>query len=513
MDKLSNEEIRAILRNIYEKRSSEGLWVFIKDHFGLEIPRKKICPDHDSPFDFVCAVFFQEYANIIAVANRNGGKTMNFAALDAVNSYMWDDCETATIGAIEMQAKRCYRYFARWIRVVPILVETVIASLQSMTSFKNGSIVEILIGTLAGVNAPHPQKVFVDEIELMAWNVLQEVFSMAASKGDIDAATILTSSRKFANGPMERLLEESIKRNIKVFRWCIMETVAKHDPDICRKSIFHEDCQGRCLEVEGYYPHKDAVAAKGRLDDDTWDSQWRSKKASTKGLVYPGFDPLVHIQITTPDLHAPLYLAEDFGFAEGHANVVGFFQVTPSGKKIMLDEIWIEGKIDDEIIDMVEEKLLELGFVDQKFADPEKREEYQYQFNAKVEAWYCPPEEPSKIKIRNDRGYRILTQNDPTIRKIVVGLPPIRKDLKDRMIVFDPKCIMTTWEMGKYSNKKRADGTFLNEPDKKLDNGPDMLRYFYINKYPPDLAGHFTPDRMESMDDRPITGGIRDMDF
>lgn len=503
--KLSDKEIRAILRTIYEEKDKEGLWYFIKEFFEVSIPRKKICIDHDAPFDFVCAVFFQEYEDVIAIANRNGGKTIDFSILDVLNSYLHDNCETATIGAIEMQAAKCYSYVQRWNRKVKIFFKQLVSSLRSMTTYRNGSTIEILIATISGVNAPHPQKVFIDEVELIEWTVLQEAFSMAASKGKIKGQTILTSSRKFAYGPMERLIEEADERGFKIFRWCIMETVEKHDPEVCAKTKFHQYCQNRCQDVDGYYSFTDTVKKVQKLDEDTWDSQWMSWRPMAKGLVYPQFNDLVNVVPCPPDLGLDLELSEDFGFAEGHADVIGFWQ-TFSNKKRLLDSIWVEGKTDDELIEMVEDKLVELGFVLPRYADKSKRAEYRYQFIAKVRAWYVPPEEPGKIAIRSRLGYKVITQTDPAIRKVVAGIPLIRKDLKDMMLEIDPKNKMVIWEMKKYPNKKRGDGTYLDEPDKKFDNAPDMIRYYYINRFPPVDSGSLSREPKREHSPSPMSG-------
>lgn len=512
---LNERQIKESLREIHETKNKDALWLWIKLVFKTEIPRKAICKDHDAPFDFISDVFFGNVKDVIAVANRGGGKTIDFSILDALNSYLFDNCETATVGAIEEQAKKCYAYFQSWITGIPIFAKELVDSLQSMTKFYNGSLVQILTGTIRGVNSPHPQKAFFDEVELMTWQVIQEAFSMAQSKGDIKGQTILTSTRKFAYGPMERLLEEAPQRGFTVYIWCIMETIERHDSAMCEMSIFNADCQGRCQECDGFYKLEDAVAAKRKLDDDTWDSQWRCLKPSSTGLVYPQFNDRIHIQPCPPDLGAELYLAEDFGFAEGHANPVGFFQEF-AGKKKMIGEVWAEGKTDDEIIDLVEEKLVELGFVQQRYMDMKKAKrpegEWKGQFTSKVKAWYCPCEEPSKITLRKRAGYRVSTITEPEIRKISYGTPLIRKDLADEMLFFDPSCFGTISEFKKYPNRKRADGTILDEPDKKFDNGPDMVRYFYMNHVSGAYGGGF-PTEKRNTDNTPITSGVMDMTF
>ena len=509
-DTLNEKQIFEALETIYKTQNRDALWIWIKSIFGVEIPRKSICPEHDAPFDFVADVFFQLYPQIIAVANRSGGKTLNFSILDALNMYLHSNCEIATVGAIEDQAKRCYRYFQGWTQQIAIFKQKLIDSLMSMSRFSNNSTLEILTGTIRGVNSPHPQIVFLDEIELMTWIVLQEAFSMAQTKNHIRGQTIVTSTRKFAYGPMERLLTEAEQRGFRIYKWCILEVLEKHDPIECSQTKFGQnECQGRCDQYQGYYSFADTVSKYLNLDADTWDSQWRCKKPSLSGLVYPQFNEFLHVKPIKPDYGMELELAEDFGFAQGHANVIGFFQTTPSGENRMIDEIWVEGKTDEQIVDLVEDKLIELGFVDKRFATDKKA--HKIQFTSKVKAWYCPPEEPSKIYIRQQRGYRVIAQTDSEKRKVTFGLPLIRKDFEDMKLFFDIKCKGTIIEMKTYPLDKRSDGTILDVPAKKFDNGPDMVRYFYINKYAGISAGSLTEAMKGSNEE--MSGGILDMTF
>jgi len=486
----TNEDIKQVLQLIYDTKDEDGLWMFIKDVLGVEIPRAKVCEDHDAPFDFVRDIFFQRVKNAIAVANRTGGKTSNIAIIDTLNWYFWNNCEIATIGAIEQQAFKCYQYVQDWVTNKHVINENLSNSLMSKTEGHNGSVVQILTGTMSGVNSPHPHKASLDEIELMAWNILMESMSMSKSEGDIIGQTILTSSRKFAFGPMERMLKEADTRGFKVYKWCVMETIAKHDPEVCKNSVFNEDCQGRCEQCSGYLHLDDVISIKRSLDPDTWTSQWRSQRPMLTALIYPQFNERVHVVSNKPDLGKKLKLSEDFGFAEGHADVVGFFQDF-AGKRKLIDEIWVEGKQDDEIIDMVEDKIIEMGFIPDRYKNlPRNNHDLKRLLNQSVEIWYCPPEEPSKIAIRQSRGYRVVYQEDAKMRRVNNGISLVRKALADRdsngepMLQIDPKCSGTLGELSVYSNKIRSDGTILDEPAKVNDNGPDMLRYYYINESP-----------------------------
>src|SRR6187551_2372617 len=75
----------------------EELWHWIKDYLGIEVPRKKICPDHQAPFSFLADVYFERVTSAIAIANRGGSKTMISAIIHLLNSLFKPGCESAQV--------------------------------------------------------------------------------------------------------------------------------------------------------------------------------------------------------------------------------------------------------------------------------------------------------------------------------------------------------------------------------------------------------------------------------
>lgn len=57
-----------------EEKIKNLLHQYILKNFKVNIPRTKVCPNHDAPFDFVYAAFMAQYKRILAMANRSGGK-------------------------------------------------------------------------------------------------------------------------------------------------------------------------------------------------------------------------------------------------------------------------------------------------------------------------------------------------------------------------------------------------------------------------------------------------------
>ncbi len=182
-------------------RYPDILHFYIRLFLGIYIPRKNFCRDHKAPFTFICDMFFEEVRNSIAFANRIGGKTTNMAILNHLDMAFKPGCEIASAGAIKEQAQKCYTYFVGFHNRNDYLAELIMPHkppTMKKTFYANGGFLEVITGTIAGFNSPHPHKVRIDEVELMAWDVLQEGLSMVmtteshATRKDIMAQNVLS---------------------------------------------------------------------------------------------------------------------------------------------------------------------------------------------------------------------------------------------------------------------------------------------------------------------------------
>lgn len=516
----SHADYARSLDYIYRQKKQKGLGKFISDLFDVKIPHERICPNHQSPLEFVAETFYDDDSTIIALANRSGGKTMNFSILDVLNSYYHQNCETATVGAIEEQAKKCYRYFQNWIMNKPIFAEQVISTLISRTDWSNGSMVQILTGTVQSVNSPHPNKAFIDEIDLMKWDVLQEALSMAKSSDTIHGQTILTSTRKYAGGVMDTLLENARKRGIRTFQWCIWEVVEPYphdDSELCKEIelLFPEMPDEIRTKTSGFYKWRDLIAKRKNLDDDVWESQWLCTKPQRSGLMYPQFEaslyPKGNIEQHAYDRRLPLYVFEDFGFGEDHPNVNLFVQANMAMRKLhIFDELYLTAHTSDEVVKKVVEKLKEHGI---KIVYDTVRRVYKMQ--GIITGWVPDPAGLVEIAERVKLGVPILEKvEEPELYKIINGAPLLRTMFKARDIRIDPRCGKLIEELLNYKKKRLPSGDFSDQPEKKNDHGPDGLRYGAIRLFPTTAYESIGTEIEQGVQPGVnITGGLLDMDF
>ena len=203
-------------------KTPDELWDYIHQTWGVAIPRVAVCSDHDAPFDFVCAGFFDWYPNIFEISSRGAGKSFKRALGHALNARFKPGSENATFGAVEEQAKRVYAAYKTFIDPDEIVGEPKISetNYRPAPGMNYGSKVEILGGTVSAVNGPHPQFPHSDEVELMRADTWRESRNLASDKVTPDGRRIkgqnsATSTMKWKGGRVWQILQQFLKAKAK----------------------------------------------------------------------------------------------------------------------------------------------------------------------------------------------------------------------------------------------------------------------------------------------------------
>lgn len=306
LDRLKRDVFRSLLK--YGLQNEEELHFFIRVYLNLDIPKRVFCPHHISPFAFIADQFFERHRTVLGFATRAGGKTINTAVLNVVEAVFKPNIEIISAGAIRKQAEKGYEYFSRMLNESPYLGPMVETSLMSKTVLANGSVVSIVTGSYHGMNSPHPNKVRIDEVELMHPKVLQEGLQMSVTSrdGKWRASDCLTSTRKFFSGTMQQLLDEADRRGIVVKPWCIWE-VLQPCTRKCRGDPVYGDCpvysriskdgseellcggKAHHLSPGGFFSIDDFVDKASKLDIETFRTQWENERPHAGSLVYGRF--------------------------------------------------------------------------------------------------------------------------------------------------------------------------------------------------------------------------------
>lgn len=318
--------------------TKEDLDFYIQEYLGFDVPKKKTCPNHISPFRFLHDVFFEKVSSAFAYGSRGSGKTRLFSLMNHLDLAFKPGVTIVSAGATLDQSHRCYDYFCGYYKD-PLLASLLVENLMSYSEATNGSSLEVITGSVKGFNGPHPVKARIDELELIKWTTLQEGLSMALSANGYRAQTIMASTRKWAGGSVTRLLKEAPQRRIKVFNFCCLEVL-----QTCHRECFGDKKYGDCLAYHymsrdgeyvplckgaahnsrGWMPVEDFLEKISLIDRDVILAQWFNRKTSDSTLVYGDyFNPEVHVlsweqfkYLTghdTPPAGWKRYAAIDFG--------------------------------------------------------------------------------------------------------------------------------------------------------------------------------------------------------
>lgn len=359
LDDLRVDDIRSEYVHFYTRhgiKTDDELHNFIKVVLNYHVPRVAVCKKNCcAPFDFIADNFFQRTRNSLAFANRTGGKTLDFAILNFLDAW-FKGCEIAEVGAIKAQAYKCYKYTSDFFKLL-ILARELVKNIQSETTLSNGGSIQVLAGTFSGVNSPHPQKANADEIELMDWDILQEFFSMAKSRGEIIGQNRLASTRKFQYGTMQNLLEKIAlgEINFRIYRWCIWEALKRctAPAGACKTCKLYSiegshgeelGCQGwKAKKSDGFYHIEDFIDKVVTLDIETLEAQWFNLRPGAEGLVYKTFDPEIHVvpEIKYSDKW-PVFSCYDFGYTNPF--VCLWFQIDYDDNVLVIKEYYEAGK-------------------------------------------------------------------------------------------------------------------------------------------------------------------------
>lgn len=491
LDELKEQLFYALLeRGI---KTDDELHFFIWAYLGYNVPRNQVCAGHCSPFSFIADQFFDRHQTVIGFANRNGGKTLGVALLNAVELLAKPGIEIFTAGAVESQALRGYEYVSQFLTSTALVESQVMQLLRSKTILRNGSKLEVAPGTVAKFNGPHTNKTRIDEIELLHWFVLQQAMSISTEKNGWPAGDCFTSTRKISNGTMQRLLDQAEEKGFKVYTWCVYEILepctrlCKGDPVYgdcpvySRKNKDGEEvmlCGGKAHDLKpgGFYKIADFVKKASTIDEETWETEWLNLRPSAGATVYGKYYKDEAPFIVSVEEAAELLarakkdkwqrgVAIDFG-SNFYA---GYFMQDP------LDQVWYQYQeyfyssdndlpLSEHAKNIKERDVLGWDGRIYVFADPSGRQ---------------------AIRDLEDYGiFAVGANND-----LYAGLNRVKKEMQRRTakglpgIRFFPHCGRIRLELEKlYMNKMDRDGTPQRDIIvKKDDHGSDTLRYWLIS--------------------------------
>jgi len=448
---------------------------YVKVFLGIDVPGKIICPDHQSPMDYLWHTFRESKQQPRAVnhdsivwANRAGGKTELAAVATLLDCLFKPNCQVRILGGSGEQAGRMYEYLAGFINhgYQPFLTGPV---RKNKCHFVNGSAVEVLTQSATSVRGQHVQKLRCDELELFDDDVFAAAKFTTQSTAEITAGMELISTMHRPYGLMQKVVTSAPKLGTPVFKWCVWEVIEKCVDRSCSQCSLSEDCRGKAKAATGYLKIDDCITQMRRASRAGWEAEMLCTRPSRQNVVFGQFDPAVHVGTVDYDPNLPLYRTLDFGFVNPF--VCLWIQVDDAGVVRVIDE-YVRSRA-----------TIDVHAVEIKSRTPVAEEQ--------VAATFCDPAGKSVNDVTGTSAVRELRALGIAVRfkcsGILEGIELIRRairtgDGKSSLLV-SPRCqrLIEAMQCYHYPESGNAPGE-LPQKDGLYDHPIDALRYFFINQ-------------------------------
>lgn len=469
---------------------------------GQRIPTRAVCDDHDAPISFVADLFFERVTEALILANRAGGKTASIAALHLANGWHKPGFETSHIGAIAIQARRCYSYYLRGLRYPRLALQAPEPHISD-TEWANGSRIEILPGTNAQTQGGHPHLATFDELEQGKLQPYENAKSMPVERIDASGKRhpgqfAACSTRENGLGLMQRALDEAAEKGVRIYTWCAIETI---DGRTCRDETgapLCEDCplnseaggcQGRALAADGWRSREEVARVFARVGADTWIAQHLCKKPEARALIYA---PFSRANITSDAEYVPgagpWFVFYDWGFTDPTYFAMVQYR---DGAFYQFDELSGSGRPEREWTEQLIGRICDLA----DYSGPTMQQ--WPQIRAGKARWPSPwpaawPQaaagDPSAVQLRSElKAHGFGVRSAAKVRhEVESGQDVLRAAIHSggatRRLFIHPRCVTVIEAMGRYRARQLADGSFDPRPDPDPANHAyshplDALRY------------------------------------
>ncbi len=575
---------RAVLFVPCESKKALHRWIHV--FLDVDFPDSKVDPQSTcTPMEMLWEVYSKclknddpDFDRVLYYASRDSYKTLGAAILEVL-SVVHLDRSVAHMAAIEGQSKKSQQYVKKFLGM-PFLREYVVGDNQEITwvvHYKHKELghhipeavfqqlteddknqyvelrhfIRIVICTMAGANSEHVPLFVIDEVDVVAnkkaYIEAQMIPAPYAGKNPI---TLLTSTRKFSFGLVQKEIDNAAKSGLKIRHWNLIDVTEackpdRHLPDEPKFPIYVSDEaldaipkedfdrksaaeQQQYVEYEGYAGClKNCsifAACKGRLATEqkstskllkpltstinnfrkmaaevgTAKAQLLCWKPSTEGLIYPNFATDVHM--LTPAQMAEKITGEIFDPHLTKDQLIAVMQTWDlrwySGMDFGYTHNFavVTGAVDGM-----------RAFVVDVIAQPQLEASQQLDVCKKVlkplnPTIFADPENPQMVKTLKKAGFR-MREWKKLAGSVIGGIDAVRMKLRPTMgqpqlffLKGDPGCELLAKRLGAYHWKLDAAGVASDVPDDEEDDECDALRYFIMNVFAPKGSVKVTKD-------------------
>ena len=248
-------------------KTDRELYAYLRALWGWTVPNTQVCPNHTTPFRALADAYFARHPIVIWKASRGfGGKTNTLGILgntEAVNL----PAQVSILGGSGAQSMRVYEAGTEVWQSKHAPKHLMTNMTRFMTRLTNGAWIETLMASQRSVRGTHPQRLRMDEIDEMDYEVLKASLGtvMRGRQGEqagIRTQIVMSSTHQYPDGTMTKMLAEADEKGWPVYEWCYRES---SNP------------------VDGWLSQEEIEEKKSIIPRAMWDAEYDLQEPSFEG--------------------------------------------------------------------------------------------------------------------------------------------------------------------------------------------------------------------------------------
>jgi len=201
----------------------------VQRYWGVTIPDVQVCPEHTTPWRAFCDAYFARSPVTVWEASRGFGGKSYLLALLGLTEAVTLKAGVNVLGGSGEQSTRVHRYMQQFwdCQNAP---GQLLASDPSRreTRLTWGNTVTALMASQASVRGPHVPRLRLDEIDVMALEILDAALGQTMGTAEVPAQTVMSSTHQNSDGTMTEIKRRVAEKGWGHYVWCYRETVKPH---------------------------------------------------------------------------------------------------------------------------------------------------------------------------------------------------------------------------------------------------------------------------------------------
>lgn len=224
-------------------QTDSELYYLVQALWGVTIPRHKVCPDHDAPFDAFADAYFERNGSIALWHGSRGlsGKSFMVSILGITKAFI-KGADVNLLGGSLAQSTNIHEHMRNAFGNKNAPVYMIESEGNYLIKLNNRARIRPLTASQKTVRGPHPPFLICDEIDEMDEDILNAALGQPMPQKNyagelIKPYTVMVSTWQNSDGTFEHKYREFQEKGLPIRTWCYKDTANPIDGWLSQETI------------------------------------------------------------------------------------------------------------------------------------------------------------------------------------------------------------------------------------------------------------------------------------